>query len=380
MFSAIMSIRGTQRERVFMEKSIPSVIDIKPDELLFGVDGGIDNELKEKIKKICVSKNFTKYRIIEVPFDDSWNFQLAHIIWTCLNECKHDKVYFCDVDTMIQKNVLLAHDIVGNNNVAVCSFTTKLLTNTIRSRIANFTYRLRVKLASPDEKLFSGCYWVFRPYYFYNIKKSEYKKIRNGIDTFMFQTIKANNIHNTVTRKEIGTHQMDMANGDYHWRQFADGIWWYANRELLYIKRKRKKEGLWKTLFVYNFRNLSIVKLINRILEIERDNKERRIPWKHLFRKGIKLSIGLFEQFLINISIGWYKLIRNDPYLGVLNFYGFKTGRPIIKNGYAWADKHKDNDIVKTASNISLIEWGYLGGKVLNDVDIKFERTDATGF
>lgn len=375
-----MSIRGTQRERKFMYQSIPSLLKINPTEIIFGLDEGIDNELKQKISDICKAGNFDNYRIIETPKDDSWNFQLANNVWNCIHQAKYDKIYFCDVDTLIQKNVLIAYDLLGENNLAVCSFTTQLRTKTWNEKRANFFYRLRVLVSSPNEEIFSGCYWTYRPYYLQNIKEKDYKKITNGIDSFMYKTIKNNKIHNIMTRKEVGTHQLDQANGDYEWRQFAEGMWWYANRNLMYYERKRKRSGLWKKM---HNEIKKISKFFSKILEFEKRfekiYQDSNLPLKWLARRALKISIGIIENIIIEFFVKYRRITDKDPYYGVLCWYAFKTGRPIMKDGYMWAKEHSDIPIIKIASTLPIQEWGYLGGKVLKDVDRKFDRIDSTG-
>lgn len=222
-----MPFRDTPRERKFAERSIPSAVSLNPDEFLIGVDGPADKSFLDFIHALCAQYNFQNYRILEVLRSDQWKLQLANIVWHCYKSCKYDRILVFDVDSTLRPTVLKGLELVGYNNTAVVSFTKKLLISTFGDFIRHVSYRLRVRMTS---FVFSGIYWIYKPYYYEDVDLDGMMSISNGIDTYMVHRIFELNCHVILTLKSIGVNCMDYQNEDYPWRQFQDGIWYYANK------------------------------------------------------------------------------------------------------------------------------------------------------
>lgn len=297
-----MCFRDTPMERKFALKSIPSAIALNPTEFIIGIDEPSSSDLENYIRNICKSTHLKNVRLIRVPVSSDWNFQLAHTIWECYRACTYDKVLAFDVDTEIRKTVMLGYDIIGTDNIAVVSFTKRLLTKTVRDRARYAAYRMRVRAAS---YVFAGIYWVYKPFYFANVKKTELQKIRNGIDTYMAQAIMDKKTHRIVTRKEIGVSCMDYENEDYPWRQFADGIWFFANKEIM-------------------------------------------ANWETNTRQG---DTGLVRRSII------HPLKRRHPFLFIV-LRSIIYHYPLYISGWQWASKHQESEAVTAARRITYFEWG----------------------
>ena len=202
---------------------------------MIGVDAPAYKSFLDLISKMCADNSFTNYRVLAVPKSDKWNFQLANIIWHLYKECRNDCILAFDVDSVLRPTVLRGLDFIGQDNTAVVSFTKKLFVKTVGDAIRNFVYRLRVKRS---QMVFSGIYWIYRPYYFNNVNIDGMRAIQNGIDTHMIKQIDKSNTHKILTLKDIGVGCLDPQNEDYPWRQFQDGIWYYVNRHT-WIKSKK---------------------------------------------------------------------------------------------------------------------------------------------
>lgn len=222
-----MPFRDTPRERKFAERSIPSAISLNPDEFVIGVDAPADKSLVDLVHNLCRQHDFKDYRILEVPRSAEWKLQLANIIWHCYKICKHDRILAFDVDSVLRPAVMRGLDVVGRDNNAVVSFTKKLLIKTLGDLVRHIFYRLRIRCTS---FVFSGIYWIYRPSYYAAVDLYGMMSISNGIDAYMLDRILELNRHVILTFKEIGVDCMDYQNEDYPWRQFQDGIWYYANK------------------------------------------------------------------------------------------------------------------------------------------------------
>ena len=233
-FSIVMPFRDTPRERKFAEKSIPSAIALGPDELIIGVDAPAHESLLSLISDLCSKYGFSKYRALQVPRSKEWRFQLANIIWHCYKESRHDRILAFDVDSVLRPAVMRGLNEVGNNNAAIVSFTKKNLVDGLGGLVRYVSSRLRVKRSS---FVFTGIYWIYRPYYFEDVDMDGMMSIGNGIDTHMVNRVTDLGRHKILMLKEIGVDCMDLQNEDYPWRQFQDGIWHYANKEQLKLRR-----------------------------------------------------------------------------------------------------------------------------------------------
>ena len=226
-FSITMCFRDTPRERRFALRSIPSVIRLDPTEFVIGIDEPVRDDFPGYITGICEKNGFDRLRLVRVPDTPDWNFKMAHTLWECYRACRYDKILGFSVDEELEGDVMLGYDEVGADDTAVVSFTKRLLTRTPGDYMRNVLHRLRIR---NRDYVFSGIYWIYRPYYLANVKKEGLQSIANGVDTYMISSIWKQKTHRIVTRKEIGVSCMDYQNEDYPWRQFAYGLWLYANR------------------------------------------------------------------------------------------------------------------------------------------------------
>ena len=295
-----MCFRDTPKERKFALRSIPSAIRLGPEELVVGIDEPVRDDFPGYITGICEKNGFENVRLIGVPNIRDWNLQLAHTLWECYRACRYDKILGFGVDEELEGDVMLGYDGVGADGTAVVSFTKKLLTRTPGDYMRNALYRLKVRCS---DNVFSGIYWIYKPYYFANVKRDAFQKINNKIDGYMTTAIMRQKTHRIVTRKEIGVSCMDYQNEDYLWHQFARGIWMYANRNTL-------KTG--KTIL----KNRGTGSLIRTVIAA----------------------------------------VNRFPFLFVL-LDAMAYQYPLIISGWRWAAKHRGSEAVADAAGISYDDW-----------------------
>lgn len=321
-----MPFRDTSRERKFALKSIPSAIKLHPDELVIGVDAPMSESFAKLIDELCKKESFENLKIVEINHESQeWGFRLAHIIWECYKACTNDKILVFDVDTVLRPVVLKGYELVGQNNNAVVSFAKKLLIKSASQLIRYAIYRMTVKRRG----VFSGIYWIYKPYYFENVILSEFKQISNGIDAFMFDVIQKRRTHKVTILKDIGVNCLDIQNEEYPWRLFQIGVWMYSNTF-----------GKTKQLSSMN-----------------------SLP-KNSARYKIKVFI-------------------KKRFPGIILFYRISRmgyDKWVIK-GVLWARENKEHTATRTASKLSYTEWELTGTKYIKDVHNweKHGRT-STGF
>ncbi len=301
-FTIVVAIRGTKKEEKFYKKSIKSAINLNPDEIIIAVDYPFPDFWKERVVNVFYELEYHNFRLIEVEKSDEWKFQLAKVVWEVYRASSNDRIYHFDIDSEVRPTILIGLEKIGKDNIAVISFTKRTRLKSIPDLIRYISYRIRIRTAS---SVFSGNYWVYRPFYYEIISMEASQKIANGIDTLLVEAIYKQDKFKLVTRKEIGVNSFDLQNEEYDWRQFQDGIWYFAHRKTFYDE-----------------------------LEVVRKGRGR-----------------LYKRPLL------FMIIKTLVYL-----------RMNILKGYIWAKNHPNHYAVKKAQELSLHEWNYLGASIVKQI------------
>lgn len=359
-FTIVLPVRDTDQEYKFLKKSLPSALAIKPDELIIGADAPLSPRLAHRIAELCKVKDpKTEVRILPVDKDATWNFQLANVMWNCYTFAKYDYILSFDVDSILRPIVLMGLEQIAKDGTAVVSFTKRLRIKTPGELLRHIFYRLRVM---QTDYVFSGVYWIYRPYYFENVPLEKYKTIYNGVDTIMCNEILDKKKHRIVTNKETGVDCLDIQNEDLPWRQYQTGIWIWANREsfmqrrLEYIKKRKQQ-------------------LPKRKAE---SFARARGPKSLLIRKArfafIEFRMKIFEHPFIQNQILKHIETRSAAFLLVKTIAYW---HPHLLLGYLWAKKHPNSEAVKMAKQLDQYEWGFQGSKYVTH---KKWKREGTGF
>ena len=230
-FTIIVAIRDTDEEYEYMMESLQSALALNPEEIINGLDEPVSSRILKRIEHIKnLYDNDTPVRTVVVKKTRDWNFHLAHLTWEMYKASSNDKMLHFDIDTVLKKQVMLGFDQIGKNQIAIISFTKRFRIKNLSELVRFLFYRLRVRMV---DYVFSGTYWMFKPYFFEISDLTEYKNIRNGIDTYITAKMYGQDKFKIITRKEIGAKMLTIANEEYDWRQFQDGIWYFANKNKL---------------------------------------------------------------------------------------------------------------------------------------------------
>lgn len=336
-FTIVLPIRGTELEIPMIKRAIRSCMPLKPGEIIIGVDGDVSRIIINHVRKIFSENKYGDFRIIYVSKSKEWGFQLANVIWRCYKAAKYDKIFSFDVDSTLRLSVLMGYNKIGTNNIACISFTKRMPINSPQKLIRYLSHRLRIR---STDYCFTGCYWIWRPYYFEYILKDDYKKIKNGVDGILVDRLLAHPIYKLVTNKEIGARCYTIGNEDYDWRQFQNGIWFWANKQKFVIKRRK-------------------------VLEQRKNKLFHGTGSKLLTKLHYVASISFFNIVEKNYLIFMFGQILMYQYWYLLK-------------GYRWAGKNPNEEIVKVAATHDLYEFSYLGVKLLPKR--KWKDADKTGF
>lgn len=225
-FSVVIPIRDTPRERAFATKSLPALNALNPNEILIGVDEPADHTFLTHLKSLC------DCRIIRIPHNPEYKFQLAHITMVLYKECRNDIILTTTVDNV------LCPSVVGESPQGITTCLIKSCTRGIGGLIRRWNAR---RVRKRGGVVGTGVYWIDRRY----TTLPDTRHIHNGIDTIIQE-------YNEVrTMRGVVGYALDVENPDYPWRQFGLGVWIYANRRDLSPHRRWRGYVARKLPFLY---------------------------------------------------------------------------------------------------------------------------------
>ena len=185
-FTIVLPCRDTHEEKEFLHKSLPAAIKLNPGEIIMAVDAPVSGLFHDEIMALASANNYHNLKIVAVEKTSDWNFQLAKIVWACYREVKYDAIYSFDVDSIPTKHVLEGLAQIGKDGVAVYSFTKRLRLKNLPDIIRYFFYRYRVWTT---DYVFTGNYYIWRPFFYDIVVESEYRKIINGVDAYLTEKL-----------------------------------------------------------------------------------------------------------------------------------------------------------------------------------------------
>ena len=188
-FSVIVPVLGTKKELKFAEKTIPAIIDLNPHEIIFGIDAPENQTLISTLDQLCVKKGFNRQRYVAIKRDKNWNMQLCNIMWNCITASKNDKILMTNIDSLVLSPIMIGCDIVGTLNIAAHTSPTIHYVKTLRDKIKTYCHKL---IMDRMGNAWSGSIWTYRPYFLECIDFENYRRIYNGNDTFIIESIKKN--------------------------------------------------------------------------------------------------------------------------------------------------------------------------------------------
>lgn len=324
-WTIVLPVRDTDEEFSFLFKVIPAAIKLGPAEIIIGLDYPASQRIVQRVEEIAKKKNYVgKLQFVVVEKTSDWHFPLAKVVWQCYKAAHHDRIFSFDVDSVPVSSVLEGLDKVGVDNIAIYSFTKRLRINNMSDLIRHIFYRIRVMRS---EYVFSGCYWVYRPFFFDTVDEHEYRDIYNGVDTYLTAKILREGKYRIVTSKKIGVKCMTLQNEDYPWRQFQVGIWLGADDFRWFGDMQKRRE----------------------IRKMRNDRNPAR---------KIASNVLHFPLWDLDTHMVLYVYVRS-----------FMYQHPYLIKGYKWAKANPLHEVVKQARQMDLNTWQFQGGKLMSKIE-----------
>jgi glycosyltransferase involved in cell wall biosynthesis len=182
-FSIVVPVKD---EVDLIPRTLPSYYDVNPREVIVCTDKPIPRKVQQVIQKVAVDCDATNItRIVEVKKEPEWNFHQAHVRRIGFKKAKYDRILTVDIDLVINKNVLKALKLVGENNVGLVSCVIlrypKSLGDLWRVGTITFLRKIVHGMLAPfvGITMFTGLYALWRPYWLDSEPEEKIKKHLN---------------------------------------------------------------------------------------------------------------------------------------------------------------------------------------------------------
>ena len=235
-FTFIIPFAGATKEIELAKKTIPKMIKLEPSEIIFGIDDDLDVKIIDKIDTICKSKHYTSYRYIKVKSDPNWKFQLAHVLWSCMNKSSNDIMCTINVDESVKPEILKGANYVGKKNIVVYSAQGVPYMGKYSDVFKRIIHQINLWFEPEPFKRYTGVYWIYRPYFLDFMDKSYYMSIHNGSDMAIFDKAESSKYDVIYSRKYSHT-LLDIDHDLLPQIQFLIGMWNFVNHT--YDKRSK---------------------------------------------------------------------------------------------------------------------------------------------
>ena len=186
-FSVVVPVKD---EVHLIPRTLPSYYAVNPSEVIICTDKPAPEEVLTLVRQIAHSHCAEQVtRTIEVGKDPEWKYHQAHVRRTGFRKAKYDRVLTGDIDLLINRNVLKALRLVGENNIGLASCAkffrpssfsdlyklmgTGIINQYIRKLAELYRGRHIAKAG------FTGLYAMWRPFWLDTESEEDAKKIGN---------------------------------------------------------------------------------------------------------------------------------------------------------------------------------------------------------
>ena len=228
-FSVVMPIHNEEKYLVF---SLPSIIELNPNEIILIFDRCTDSSL-EVSRKVLKKYNYLhKTKIFELYKDvPEWNYRIAFLMRYGYRLANNDAILTTAADIILHKQILDHFCLLGKKNIALISF------NCIQYPL-NIQYFISKLISTFSPRPgFSGIFLFSKSAWLETEDESSVKKIRKAQDTHLRISIQKK-----YSRRHIWTNSIHLRPRenlkDHFWRGYSF--------------RQVAKKPLWKAIF-YSF-------------------------------------------------------------------------------------------------------------------------------
>jgi len=187
-FSVVIPVKD---EVDLIPRTLPSYYAVRPSEVLLCTDKPCPAEVRSTVMQVaeaCGAHQIT--RIIEVEKDVEWKYHQAHVRRTGFDRANYHRILTGDIDLIINRNVLKAVGLVGENNIGLVSVSKFQYPNTLLRLLRLVGVGILLKYIHHLAQLyrgrgietttFTGLYSIWKPYWLDREPQEELKKLKSS--------------------------------------------------------------------------------------------------------------------------------------------------------------------------------------------------------
>jgi hypothetical protein len=182
-FSIVVPVKD---EVDLIPRTLPSYYAVNSSEVIVCTNKPTPRKVRQVIQKVAVACDALDItRIVEVERDPEWIFHQAHVRRAGFHKAKYDRILTGDIDLVVNKNILKAVELVGENNVGLVSLNKFWYPRTLVDYwgigIVTFLRKILHGLLDPvmTTSSFSGLYAIWRSYWLDSEPQEEVKRLVN---------------------------------------------------------------------------------------------------------------------------------------------------------------------------------------------------------
>jgi len=181
-FSVVLPIHD---EAALISRTLPSYYSVNPSEMVLCFDKPPHKQTYRLAKRISQRYPYIPTELIFVRKDPEWTFHQAHVRRAGFLKAKYDRILTGDIDLVVNKNVLKAVELVGENNIGLVSLNKfwypRTLVDYWNIGIITFLRKILHGLLDPvmTTSTFSGLYAIWRSYWLDSEPREEAKRLVN---------------------------------------------------------------------------------------------------------------------------------------------------------------------------------------------------------
>lgn len=212
--SAVLPYRGGSDEAGLLQGFVRTVMQSGIDELVVGVDDDI--QAYPEVAEAC-KVHGGRVKAVRVPASPDWGFRFAAVLWHLIGSAKHDLVLVTNVDELPSEAALEKPEKAGGAG----EYVLESGSNTTPD--------------ATDIPTWTGTFWLWRPALESYFDLEEYKRIKDGGDSFFFYSaIRAGKKYRA--RHGLWITLQRKSHMDLHWFRWKLG--------LLHCAMSYKRQGL----------------------------------------------------------------------------------------------------------------------------------------
>lgn len=217
--------------------TLPAIRALRPSEIILATDAITDKNhaAVDAARRLLEGSPF---RIIEYERSPDWNHHLSYVVHESVKAASSPRVLVCNIDDCPRPAILEPAAFLGEDWTAIAGGQGLPDPRQHGSRRRILWLFEQERKMAPTYNM-TGTYWIYRPYYLRAVAESDYQRVLNGSDGYVFLAVLRSRFKAHSTPRI--THQLlEPEHAELPEQSFLKGVHGAAN----YARRRWWSVGL----------------------------------------------------------------------------------------------------------------------------------------